>query len=53
MPMCGRKNRVLAHTVHMGKEAAKWLKQVDPHFGFLADVGFADRDVDDSSFWSI
>ena len=37
----------------MGKEAAKWLKAVDPHFGFLAAHGFGRRDLDDSSFWSI
>lgn len=51
--MCGRKNCVVAHTAHMGKEATKWLKTVDLHFGFLTDMGFAHRDVDDSSFWSI
>jgi hypothetical protein len=44
---------LLAHTVHMGKEATKWLEAVDPHFGFLADLGFAPRAVDDSSFWSV
>ena len=37
----------------MGNEAGKWLTKVDPHFGFLADMGFGNRDVDDSSFWSI
>jgi hypothetical protein len=37
----------------MGKEAEKWVKQVDPHFGFLTQLGFGSRDVDDSSFWSI
>jgi hypothetical protein len=37
----------------MGQGAAKWLKTVEPHFGFLADIGFASREVDDSSFWSV
>lgn len=37
----------------MGREAARWLKAVDPHFGFLATEGFGSRDLDDSSFWSI
>ena len=36
----------------MGKEAAKWLRQVEPHFGFLSCLGFTTIDVDDSSFWS-
>jgi hypothetical protein len=37
----------------MGKEAAKWRKIVEPHFGFLVQLGFATVAVDDSSFWSI
>jgi hypothetical protein len=37
----------------MGKEAAKWHKIVEPHFGFLVQLGFATVAVDDSSFWSI
>jgi len=36
----------------MGKEAAKWLRQVVPHFGFLSGLGFTAIDLDDSSFWS-
>jgi hypothetical protein len=36
----------------MGKEAAKWLRQVEPHFGFLPRFGFTTIDVDDSSLWS-
>jgi hypothetical protein len=36
----------------MGKEAAKWLRQVEPHFGFLTRLGFTTIDVDDSSSWS-
>lgn len=37
----------------MGREAAKWRKQVEPHFGFLAQSGFGGVEVDDSSFWSL
>ena len=37
----------------MGQEATTWLNRVDPHFGFLAGMGFSGRDVDDSSFWEI
>jgi hypothetical protein len=37
----------------MADMAAAWRKQVDPHFGFLADRGFSAVDVDDSSFWSL
>jgi hypothetical protein len=36
----------------MGKEAAKWLGLVEPHFRFLSSLGFTTIDVDDSSFWS-
>jgi hypothetical protein len=40
------------HTVRMGKEAEKWAKEVDAHFGFLTQLGLDSRDVDHSSFWS-
>lgn len=57
MPACDadeRSRRLRArHTAYMGKEAAKWLKAVDPYFGFLTGQGFGSRDLDDSSFWSI
>jgi len=36
----------------MGKEAAKWLRQVEPRFGFMSRHGFTTIHVDDSSFWS-
>lgn len=37
----------------MERKAAKWRKQVEPHFGFLTQLGFGKVDVDDSSFWSL
>jgi hypothetical protein len=37
----------------MGKDALKWRKMVELHFGFLTGLGFATIDVDDSSFWSL
>lgn len=37
----------------MGRRASKWLKQVDPYFGFLREHGFTRVTTDGSSFWSL
>jgi hypothetical protein len=35
----------------MGYSAIRWRQSVEPHFGFLADVGFSTVTEDESSNW--
>ncbi len=37
----------------MASRASEWRELVEPHFGFLTDLGFTSVEVDESSFWSL